>query len=90
MLFEWDDEERSRVAQQRGIDFVRLAASLFDGRPVLTTLSARDGEDRFITIGALDGRTFVVMWTWRGPAIRLIRARRARDGEERTYRAVHG
>jgi uncharacterized protein len=90
MDFEWSEVKRAAVLQTRGIDFVRLANDLFDGRPILTVASPHDAEDRFVTIGPSDSRLFVVVWTWRGPAVRIITATRARDGEERRYRALYG
>jgi hypothetical protein len=90
MEFEWGEAKRLIVLQERGIDFVRLAQALFDGRPVVTVPSSRDGEDRFVTIGLSEGRLFTVVWTWRDEVIRIITARRARDGEERRYRALYG
>ena len=89
MEFGWSDVKRATVLQARGVDFVRLAHDLFDGVLPLTVASPRDAEDRFVAIGPSDGRLFAVVWTWRGPAIRIT-ARRARDGEERRYRALHG
>jgi uncharacterized protein len=90
MEFEWSEAKRAAVLQTRGIDFVRLAHDLFDGRPILTVASPRGAEDRFVTIGPSDSRLFAVVWMWRVPAVRIITARRARDGEERRYRALYG
>ena len=90
MEFEWSETKRVKVLQTRGIDFVRLAYEVFDGGPTLTVASPRDAEDRFVTIGPSGSRLFAVVWTWRGSAVRIITARRARDGEERRYRALHG
>lgn len=87
--FVWDeDKHRANLAKHR-IDFVDMQA-LFDGRPDYTSESPRFGETRFATTGELDGQFYTVIWTWRGDVVRLISARRARDGEERAYRAAHG
>lgn len=88
--FSWDESKRERVLAERGIDFLRVAASLFDGRPFLTAPSPRDGEERFLSVGLIEGRFFAVIWTWRDGAIRIITARRARDAEEKRYRAIYG
>ena len=90
MIFEWDEVKREKVLSERGIDFLDLAAALFDGRPVITMPSRRGDEARFITIGLVEGRSFALVWIGRGEAVRLITARRARDGEEGTYHAIHG
>ena len=89
MLFEWDEEKRWSNFAKHAVDFVDVQA-LFDGRPTVTVPSRRAEEARFVTTGVMDGRFFTVVWTLRGDDIRLISARRARDGERRAYRAVHG
>lgn len=90
MNFEWDEQKRQSVLRERGIDFVRMAELLLGGHPVLTVPSPRGEEDRFISIGMSEGRLFAVVWTWRGQAVRIITARRARDVEERRYGALFG
>jgi uncharacterized DUF497 family protein len=90
MEFEWRPAKREWVLNERGIDFLRVADALFDGRPILTAASPRDGEERFVSIGPIEGKMFAVVWTWRGSVIRLITARRARNGEERRYHALYG
>ena len=39
------------------------------------------GEDRYRLLGAVDGRTYVVVYTARGSAIRIISARKANPKE---------
>ncbi|MGH2618342.1 MAG: BrnT family toxin [Thermomicrobiales bacterium] len=63
---------------------------LFDGRPVVTKRSPFANEERYLTTGIVSDRFVTVVWTRRDDAIRLISARRARDGEVRAYRALHG
>lgn len=89
MRFGWDEAKRRQNVAKHGVDFLR-AASLFDGRSVVTWSTRRSDEERYATTGQIDGRFFTVIWTWRGDVIRLISARRARDAEQRTYRSVHG
>ena len=88
MPFEWDEAKREINLFKHGVDFRRMRA-IFDGRPIVTEESDRDGEERLKTTGELNGRLFTVVWTPRENAIRIISARRARHGEERAYRAVH-
>ena len=75
---------------ERGIDFLRVAFELFDGRPLLTVPTPRDEEDRFLSVGLIEGKFFAVVWTWRDNAVRIITARRARDAEEKHYRDLYG
>lgn len=91
MEFSWDQVKREWVLAERGIDFLRVADALFDGRPVLTVPARpRQEEERFMTIGRIEERFFAVIWTWRDEAVRIITARRARDAEEKKYRALFG
>jgi uncharacterized DUF497 family protein len=47
-------------------------------------------EERFLSIGSIEGKFFAVIWTWREGALRIITARRARDAEEEQYRSLYG
>jgi uncharacterized protein len=84
---EWNEAKRLRVLRERGIDFLR-AAELFDGRPVYSYPSPRGVEVRWVSVGVVLGRCIAVVWTRRGDAVRIVTARRARDGEERRYREI--
>jgi uncharacterized DUF497 family protein len=87
--FSWDEAKRSRVLAQRAIDFVDIALALLDGRPVLTSQVRRRNEDRILTVGPVDGKFFAVVWMRRDETIRIITARRARNAEEKQYRAIY-
>ncbi len=43
------------------------------------------GERRIIALGAVEGRTLVVVFTWRGSRRRLISARKANKDERQLY-----
>jgi uncharacterized DUF497 family protein len=88
--FSWDESKRDWVLAERGIDFVLVALSMFDGRPLLTVPTPRGDEERFLSTGPIEGKFFAVIWTWRDGTIRIITSRRARDEEERRYRALFG
>ncbi|EWY37324.1 hypothetical protein N825_11610 [Skermanella stibiiresistens SB22] len=88
MEFEWSEEMRLSTLEVRGIDFVDMQ-DLFDGRLVLTYDSPRGAEQRWITIGKIDGKFYAVVWTVRIDRIRIISARRARHGEEGRYRMLY-
>jgi uncharacterized DUF497 family protein len=85
MEFEWDEAKRRRVLEERGLDFLD-ATALFDGRQLLSALSKRGAEERWLSIGELDGRVIALVWTVRDRAIRFITMRRARNEEKRRYR----
>jgi uncharacterized protein len=89
MEFEWDENKRQRTLDERGLDF-RDVRHLFDGRPLFSYLSPRANERRVVSIGLLEGRCIAAVWMERDTAQRIISMRRARDGEERKYRALLG
>jgi uncharacterized DUF497 family protein len=89
MIFEWDENKRETNRQKHNLDLID-AQYLFDGRPVVTYPSPRGNEPRLVTIGAVGPKFYAVVWTQRSLVIRLISFRRARDGEERAYRARFG
>jgi uncharacterized DUF497 family protein len=89
MRFTWDADKRESNLAKHGLDLLD-ARQLFDGRPLLTYPSPRDDEARFVSVGLLNERMVAVVWLEREDGIRLISLRRARDGEKRTYRELHG
>ena len=89
MEFEWSDAKRQIVVASRGLDCVD-AEAFFDGRPLRTAPSPRGEEERWVSVGELNGVLIAVVWTRRGQAIRIITMRRARDGEKKRYQALYG
>jgi hypothetical protein len=87
MIFEWDDAKSRRTLSERGFDFAH-AARVFADRDRLERKDMRReyGEERYQTVGDIEGRTYFVAFTRRGNAIRIISARRAHDHEKKAYR----
>jgi uncharacterized protein len=88
MRFEWDERKRLVNLAKHGLDF--LDADLIFRGPLYSYSSERRGEDRWVTIGLLEGREVALVWTARDDATRLISFRRARREERRQYRELHG
>ena len=62
------------------------AEAIFEGATITIEDDRRDyGEIRFITVGFLEGRMVVVVWTPRGAARRIISLRKANDREQALY-----
>jgi uncharacterized DUF497 family protein len=80
---EWHAEKAARNRRKHGIDFDE-AIEVFYGTSLIRR-SDRDGEERWLAIGETEGRIVTVVFTWRGDAIRIISARRARRNEKRAY-----
>ena len=88
MQFEWDDEKEKINIVKHGIDFTTAARVFKDeNRLELYDEVHSDTEDRYITIGIIDGVAYLVMvvYTEREESIRLISARKATKQERRMY-----
>lgn len=85
-LISYDPAKREHTLQERGLDFAR-ALEVFDGHHY----SAEDlrksyDEQRWITVGKLDGRMVVIVWTPRGNLERrIISMRKANEREKESY-----
>ena len=86
MEFEWDDTKSDACFAYRGFDFAyAIRAFLDDDRVVGRDRRWDYGEDRYRLLGAIEGRVFVVIYTMRGSAMRIISARKANRRELREY-----
>ena len=85
MKIEFDPAKRETTLERRGLDMTR-AGEIFAGATLTIADDRKDyGEPRFITIGRLDGRMVVSVWTPRGAARRIISLRKANDREQAPY-----
>lgn len=85
MEFEWDENKRKTNLRTHGIDFKGID-SVFNGY----TLTIEDtrfeyGEQRFLTLGVLNGRVVVIVHTEREETIRIISIRKATKHEQSRY-----
>ena len=81
----FDSAKRRETLKGRGLDMAR-AAEVFEGRTLTVQDDRRDyGEERFITIGFLDRRMVVVVWTVRNGTRRVISMRKANEREQAHY-----
>jgi hypothetical protein len=86
MRFEWDDSKADQNLVKHGVPF-EFATQVFLDPERIDTRDARRlyGEDRRVTLGRIDERLYVVVYTVRSEAIRLISARKANAREQRFY-----
>ena len=90
MKFESDTEKQDANLRKHGID-LRDAAYVFLDVHRLDAMDSRKdyGEERRITVGCVENRIWVVVYTLRADAIRLISARKANEREQKRYHALH-
>ena len=87
MEISYDAEKRDRTLRERGLDF-EDAVHVFAG----TTLTVEDdredyGERRYQTMGLLNDRLVMLVWTPRGKARHIISMRKANERERKRYEA---
>jgi uncharacterized DUF497 family protein len=85
----WDQHKDASKQRKHGVSF-GLAARVFLDLGRIEVYDDREnyGEDRWITIGAVESSLLVVVYTVRGKEgeiIRLISARKANAKERETY-----
>lgn len=86
MSFEWDADKAQANVRKHGVSFDE-AIRVFDDPFSQTFLDKRFAydEDRFLTLGTVDGRLYVVVHTDRGSTVRIIMARSATAKERRAF-----
>jgi uncharacterized protein len=83
--FDFDPKKNLSNVDKHGVDFA-AAARIWDGYVFERQDGRKDyGETRVIALGAVEGRVFVVVYTWRNDRRRLISARKANTDEKQIY-----
>ena len=86
MIIEFDTVKREKTLLERGLDFAD-SDKIFDGLHFIARDDRCDyGEERFITVGLVDARIVVIVWTPRNDARRIISMRCANDSEISRYK----
>ena len=85
---EWDEAKRQRTLTERGVDFAAFGV-FWDGRPFVEEPDPRHAaEPRSLRFARIEGRLFIVVWTPRDGAVRIISARKANRCVFRRCRSV--
>jgi len=81
----FDPGKRQDTLDHRGLDMAR-AGEVLSGVTLTLEDDRKDyGEPHFISIGYLDGRMVVLVWTPRNTDFRIISMRKANDREQALY-----
>jgi uncharacterized DUF497 family protein len=84
--FEWDEPKNRANIEKHGIAFHDTLGVFADpDRLVLPDERFGYGEQRFVVIGSIESRIYVVVYTMRGGVIRIISARKANMRERLKY-----
>jgi uncharacterized protein len=84
--FEWNPLKSDQCYAERGFDFEYATRAFLDpGRSVFLDSRWDYGEERYVLRGSIDARLFVVVFTYRGDAVRIISARKANSREVKDH-----
>ena len=88
--FEWDEQKSANNQLKHGISF-KFATRVFLDKNCIKFLDTRKdyGEERYIALGSIQRRIFVVVFTHRGNNLRIISARKANEREQRAYNSLY-
>ena len=85
MQIEFDKAKRDRTLAERGLDFAQ-AADVFSGHHFTAEDNRGEfSELRYITVGLLNGRMVIIVWTPRGEVRRIISMRKANEREQAKF-----
>jgi uncharacterized DUF497 family protein len=84
--FEWDPRKAAQNIAKHGLPFEYATRVFLDPNRLDVEDRRHDySEQRWLTLGNIDGRIFAVAYTPRDAVIRLISARKANPRERRQY-----
>ena len=85
-MFEWDEEKAKSNENKHSVSFPFASRAFEDGNR-LTVIDNRSnyGEIRYVTLARIEKRVYVLVYTMRNTAIRLISARKANTKEVKRY-----
>lgn len=86
MDFEWDAAKAASNLAKHGVSFEIAHDFDWDSSPIVPDLRFDYGEARYLAYGpAADGQKYVIAFTFRGGACRIISVRRFGRKEHRVY-----
>lgn len=91
MKFERDDAKSDNCFAERGFDFDYAIRVFLDPHRMIRQEERKSyGEERYQLFGRIDERLFVIVFTYRSAAIRIISARKANAREVKAYEVASG
>jgi uncharacterized DUF497 family protein len=90
MELERDEAKRLRTLEERGLDFEAVMRFEFETAVTRPDLKKNYGEERFNSMGYLDGMLCNLCWTVRGKRFRIISLRKCNERERKKYEEASG
>jgi uncharacterized DUF497 family protein len=85
MEYEWDDEKAKLNKAKHGVVFDAAHLFQFGSAKIIVDDRKDYGEERLIGLGLIGERVFVIVFTERGSARRVITLRKANKREIKSY-----
>ena len=86
MEFKWDSKNAEINLQKHGVHFKSAIAVFADENRLTATDDRKDyKEERYTTLGRIENRIYVVIYTTASETIRIISARKANKREQKRY-----
>lgn len=90
MQFEFDTDEQTVNLRKRGINLRDASYVSLDTCRLDAADERKDyGGERRVIVGPVEDRLWVVVYTRRADAIRLISASKSNERDKKRYRALH-
>jgi uncharacterized protein len=89
MEFEFHENKRLANIERHGIDFID-ADILFGNQYLESPAKMVGAEQRWLAVGMIDDVYVTAVFTRRGPVIRIISMRRARNDERKRHQQIFG
>jgi uncharacterized protein len=86
----WDEQKCKKTLEERGLDFARCVEVFADATVDFEDDRIDYGEERWITVGFLDGKMVVIVRTEREECTRIISMREATKAERKKYEKKMG
>jgi uncharacterized DUF497 family protein len=85
MRLDWDPAKDAQNVARRGLSFALVERLDWDTAQTVEDTREAYGERRYITVGWIDARLHVLIWTPRGDTVRVISLRKADAHDRRIY-----
>jgi len=86
MEFKWDSKKAESNLRKHGVHFKSATAVFKDENRLTATDDRKDyKEDRYTTLGMIEDRLYVVIYSTASETIRIISARKENKREQKHY-----
>ncbi len=85
MEYEYDEGKSQKNFKERDISFSLVDQFDFESALIATDIRKEYAEERFIAVGRINQRVYVLVYTMRGENLRVISLRKANCREVKYY-----